>query len=722
MIALVAVGTNATPATAVDNGTLGIRPSNESDFFHISLYPGAAQDAVAIVSNRTNAPVTLLSYPVDALTTAQGGFAFSGQATVPTKLGAWVSMLKPSIQIPANSDLPVNFRVSVPEGTLPGEYAGGIVIQSPPVIGNETTNTSGAVVRMDVVQRQAVRIYLKVAGEASQQLEVSPLSWNLHDGAIAFTMTMRNTGNTILHPEAELMFSSMFGGDRPVQFSVPASLLPGANVEITAHLPKAAPFDSATAIATVSSTAGLQKSSATVLYASLLMKIIGASGLLLLIFIGWQMLRIIRRARKAIAELELSRQVRRYPVAHGTVAADVTDRRSVPRETVGTAIILSALLTITGLLGAPTAAHATTVSNRVLLGAAENFSVLGNAITSTGATSLNLSLGVTPGTSITGFPPGTIGGSSHSNDATAIQAQQDLQTAYNTAAGRTSTATIAGDLNGRTLTAGVYTAAAAIAITGTLTLDAQGNCDSVFIFQVDAALNAAAGAQIVLTNGALSSRVFWQIAGAVTIGASGSWTGMILGGAAITVGALETVAGAVLTTNGAVTLGNNQIVTSIEPPAIITATTTSASMASVTLTGKAGQMSTGVATQWSVVDHRDTGAPWTLSVAASDLTSAGGTVETTPRVIAAANLSIIPGVISAGTCGSSTSLMSSGTVVLTSIPQALVSSPGDNRGTYLFTPTFNLEIPANAYRSNYSGTVAAAVVNPYTTTITATVG
>ena len=89
-----------------------------------------------------------------------------------------------------------------------------------------------------------------------------------------------------------------------------------------------------------------------------------------------------------------------------------------------------------------------------------------------------------PGTAITGFPPGLTLGATHAGDAHATGAQADLITAYNDAAGRSSTATIAGDLGGMTMTEGVYTASSSIGLTGTLTLDAQGDPNAVFIFQV----------------------------------------------------------------------------------------------------------------------------------------------------------------------------------------------------------------------------------------------
>src|SRR5690606_35495754 len=126
------------------------------------------------------------------------------------------------------------------------------------------------------------------------------------------------------------------------------------------------------------------------------------------------------------------------------------------------------------------------------LGTAGSYSVLGGeTVTSTGATRLSADLGVSPGTAVVGFPPGIVEGVVHAGNASAAQAKADLVTAYDDAAGRAPTASVAGDLVGRTLQAGVYTSTSTLALSGTLTLDAQGDPSAVFIFQVASALTTA---------------------------------------------------------------------------------------------------------------------------------------------------------------------------------------------------------------------------------------
>lgn len=155
----------------------------------------------------------------------------------------------------------------------------------------------------------------------------------------------------------------------------------------------------------------------------------------------------------------------------------------------------------------------------------------------------------------------------------------------------------------------------------------------------------------------------------------------------------------------------------------LTTTTSAPTLSAVTLNGTNTQTSTGVApSAWSVTDARGTGAAWTLSVSATDLTSAAGTVDTKARTIPVSALSITPGTITAGSGADSAANITASTLALSTTSQALVSAAGPDKGTYSLTPNFSLAIPANAYRSNYSGVVNTSTVNPYTSTLTYTIG
>jgi hypothetical protein len=179
----------------------------------------------------------------------------------------------------------------------------------------------------------------------------------------------------------------------------------------------------------------------------------------------------------------------------------------------------------------------------VNLGQASTYAVLsgasvGNTVNAVGApyTTLRGDLGVSANTQPTGFPPGVVVGTTRVG-AAATAAHAYLVEAYNEIAGRTGGATLAGDLGGLTLAPGLYSAAGAVSNTGTVTLDAAGNPNAMFIFQVGGALNMAAGAQVVLAHGAQASHVFWQVNGAAAIGANATFTGTLMALYAIAVGA-----------------------------------------------------------------------------------------------------------------------------------------------------------------------------------------
>ncbi|MFI9411372.1 ice-binding family protein, partial [Nocardia gamkensis] len=197
----------------------------------------------------------------------------------------------------------------------------------------------------------------------------------------------------------------------------------------------------------------------------------------------------------------------------------------------------------------------------VNLGTAASFAVLGaSTVTNAGATAITGNLGVSPGTAVTGFPPGTVtGGAIHAGDLVAAQAHTDLQAAYLDAAGRTPTAFVVADLAGQTLTSGVYKATGGIGLNGTVTLDGQGNPNAVFIFQAGTTLITGANSVVNLINGATAHNVFWQVGSSATLGANTNFAGNILTFTSDTVSAGTTVSGSVLALNGAVTLDTNTI-------------------------------------------------------------------------------------------------------------------------------------------------------------------
>jgi hypothetical protein len=195
------------------------------------------------------------------------------------------------------------------------------------------------------------------------------------------------------------------------------------------------------------------------------------------------------------------------------------------------------------------------------LGQASNFAVLGgSAVTNTGATAVTGDVGVSPGTSITGFPPGTLTGTLHSNDAIAQGAQTDLTTVYNALAGQACNTSLTGqDLGGLTLTSAVYCFSSSAQLTGTLTLDAQGNPNAVFIFQIGSTLTTASAASVVVINGGSDCNVFWQVGSSATLGTGSQFVGNVLALTSITLTTSATSHGSLWARNGAVTTDTNQV-------------------------------------------------------------------------------------------------------------------------------------------------------------------
>jgi hypothetical protein len=200
----------------------------------------------------------------------------------------------------------------------------------------------------------------------------------------------------------------------------------------------------------------------------------------------------------------------------------------------------------------------------VSLAGSADFAVLaGSAITSTGATSITGDVGLSPGTSIGGFPPGEIVGTQRINDNLATQAKLDLTIAYNDVAGRTSTeiVTLSGNIGGLTLTPGLYKSTSTLAISsGDLTFDAKGNANAVFIIQIASSLTTTSGRKVILSGGALASNIYWQVGSSATFGTTSVFKGTILAMQSITFDTGATLEGRALARTGGITMAANTIV------------------------------------------------------------------------------------------------------------------------------------------------------------------
>lgn len=195
------------------------------------------------------------------------------------------------------------------------------------------------------------------------------------------------------------------------------------------------------------------------------------------------------------------------------------------------------------------------------LGTAGAFAVLaGETITNTGPTTITGDVGLHPGSAVTGFASVTLNGSQHVADGVALQAKNDLVTAYNDAAGRTPATTVATELGGQSLKAGVYNSTAGtFGVTGTLTLDAEGDSHAVFIFQAASTLITAPASRVSLVNGAQACNVYWQVGSSATLDTTTSFKGTILALTSIALKTGATLEGRALARNGEVTLDSNVI-------------------------------------------------------------------------------------------------------------------------------------------------------------------
>jgi ice-binding like protein len=247
---------------------------------------------------------------------------------------------------------------------------------------------------------------------------------------------------------------------------------------------------------------------------------------------------------------------------------------------------------------------ATCGQSPVALGSAATYAALsGTTVTSTGATALTGDIGVSPGSAVTGFPPGTYTGTKNVANPAAASAEADLTTAYNDAAGRSNCAiTVAGNIGGQTLSPGLYKSTSSLAISsGDLTLNGGGNPNAVFVFQVASALTTTSGRAVVLSNGAQAGNVFWQMGSSATLGTTSTMQGTILTYASITMTAGAHLNGRALARTGDVTMSASTIVVP---------TTTTSSTYTVTFTATGLTM----------------GTPWSVTMDGVSTNSSSGTV------------------------------------------------------------------------------------------------
>jgi hypothetical protein len=211
-----------------------------------------------------------------------------------------------------------------------------------------------------------------------------------------------------------------------------------------------------------------------------------------------------------------------------------------------------------------TTATAACQTSQVPLGSAATFDVLaGTTVTNTGPTVITGgNLGLSPGSAVTGFPPGklTLPAVMQVTDPAAAQGQLDLTTAYIYTAGLPGGMSLPGEMSGLTFAPGLYKTSSAVKLSaGNVTLDGQGNVNAVFIFQVGSTLTTIGSTQVVLAGGAQAKNVFWQVSSSATLGTNSIFQGTIMALQSITLDTGATLNGRALARNAEVALDSNPI-------------------------------------------------------------------------------------------------------------------------------------------------------------------
>jgi hypothetical protein len=388
--------------------------------------------------------------------------------------------------------------------------------------------------------------------------------------------------------------------------------------------------------------------------------------------------------------------------------------RRGPLLGIGLVLGLWALVTssVTGAAEAP-----------VALGTTESFAVLAGAgVTNTGPSVISGDLGACPTPAVTGFPPGIVqGGTIHAGDAVCLQAQSDLVIAYNDAAGRAPTTTFPGvtDLGGQTLTPGVYKADA-FAITGTLTLDAQGDPDAVWIFQAGSTLITAPDSRVVLINSAQPCNVFWQVGSSATLGVNSTFVGTILALTAITANTNATVQGRLLARNAAVTLDSNTVTRPVCAPtptttSSTTSTTISPTTTSTTTAPTTTSTTTAPTTTSTTVSPPPTSttvSPTTTSTTVSPTTTSTTLLPTTLPPITLPTTTLPDIVLPTTTTSTSSTLPATTTTTALQTASTTTTTLGD------ITGVIDLGATTTSSSSSTTTTVAAATTTTSTTSTT----
>jgi hypothetical protein len=680
-------------------------------YFVVAGTPGQAVTQALSVRNDSDSPLDLHLDAVDAATAQAGGTTFADGTETASSAGAWVALDRRSLTLGAKASATVGFTVTVPAGAASGVHLAGI---SATPAGGSGGNAGAAIT---VQSRRVIAVQVNLPGPAEPELVITGVTPSARPDGLYLELGIENRGRGFTTGKGVVSLIGD-GFERPFDIE---TFVPGTSIAYPVKWTGTAPdgnhparvevrYGGSTAVWDGSFTLGAPAP-------------------------------IVAPSESRIppaAPVAPKHRIPLAPVAGGIVAAGIllacgmALRRRPRAFAVAVAVALAAVVLLSD--------RARAAEPPVSLGAAASFAVVaGTAITSTGFSTVSGDLGAA---AVTGFPPGLVSnGAVHAADAGAIAAQAAVATAYNDANSRACTANLTGqDLGGLTLTPGVYCFGSSAQMTGTLTLDAQGDSDAVFLLRTGSTLTTATGSRVVLVNQAQACKVFTQVGSSATLGTNTQLVGTVLAYTSITANAGTSVQGRLLASGGAVTMDTNAVsvptctvaTTTVAPTttttvpatttttAAPTTTTTSTVPVTTTTTSVPGTLTITDPSASNFADRSTSGAQTTTATmdgfSVSDLTGTGGgwqvTVEATRftgpnQVLPAGSLSMSPPtVFPAGPSAAA------GPVVIDNGVAAQIArcEPGAGQGIYEFSATtLTLTVPAAIYAGLYSSSISLSV-------------
>ncbi|WP_418956976.1 WxL protein peptidoglycan domain-containing protein [Streptomyces tritici] len=247
---LVLVG--APPSHAAENGEWAVFPAasrlGSRPYFYLSADPGGTVTDRVTVSNKTAAPLTFRLYGADAYNTARdGGFAVRTRDEKQTGAGAWITLARDRVTVPARSRVTVPFTLAVPAGAEPGDHPGAVVAL------DERIASGGGSVAVGVQRAVGARVYLRVGGPTVPALGVEdvtvdqdrPLVPGTRASTALVSYTLHNRGNVTLHPRVALRAEGLFGRTLLARdlAGIPSELLPRQKIRLTERWADAPQFD-----------------------------------------------------------------------------------------------------------------------------------------------------------------------------------------------------------------------------------------------------------------------------------------------------------------------------------------------------------------------------------------------------------------------------------------------------------------------------------------------